>query len=87
MIVYLLDISHISNGNCGKLPVQISDGFPQKVDTHGAETSACATETRRPVDVVDDPIQTHVHRVEGEETAVWFVVVEAFVVGDVHLHR
>ena len=66
--------------------MQISDCFPQKVDTHGAQTSACATHARRPVDVVDNPIQTHVHRVEDEETAVFFVVVEAFVVGGVHLH-
>ena len=66
--------------------VQISNGGLQKVDTHGAQTSACATATRIPVDVVDNPIQTHVHRVEGEEAFVLFVVVEAFVVGGVHLH-
>ena len=77
MIVYLLGIN----------VVQIADGFIHKGDTHGAQTSACATGNRRPVDVVDDPIQTHVHRVEGEETAVFFVVVEAFVVGDEHLPR
>ena len=67
--------------------VQIADGFCQKGDTHGAKTSACATGHRRSFGVFHNPIQTHVHRVEGEETAVFFVVVEAFVVGDVHLHR
>ena len=66
--------------------MQISDGVLEKVDTHGAQTSACATATSRPGDVVDNPIPTHVHRVEGEETFVLFVVVEAFVVGGVHLH-
>ena len=67
--------------------MKIFDGFLQKVDTHGAETLAFATGTRRPLDVADNPIQTQVHRVEGEKTVVCFVVVEAFVVGGVHLHR
>ena len=65
--------------------MQISDGVLQKVDTHGAQTSASATATRIPVNAFDNPIQTHVHRIVGEETFVLFVVVEAFVVGDVHL--
>ena len=66
--------------------MQVSDGILQKVDTHGAQTSACASATRRPVEVGDNPIQAHVHRVEGEETCFLSVVVVAFVVGDVHLH-
>ena len=76
MIGYLLDIN----------PVQFFDGLFLKGDTHGAETSACATGTRRPVGVFDNTIHTQVRRAEIKETAVFFVVVEAFVVGDVHLH-
>ena len=77
VIVYLLDMNL----------VQIADGFCQKGDTHGAETSACATGIRKPVDVFDNPIQTQERLEEMKETGVIFIVVEAFVVGDVHLHR
>ena len=66
--------------------VQIFDSFLEKVDTHGAQTLACAPRASRPGNAFDNPIQTHVHRVEGEETFVLFVVVVAFVVGGVHLH-
>ena len=64
--------------------VQIFDGVLQKVDTHVAQTSACATTV--PVNAFDNPIHTNIHRVEGEEIFVLFVVVVAFVVGGVHLH-
>ena len=65
--------------------VQNFDGVLQKVDTHGTQTLACAIASR-PGNAIYNPIQTHVHRVEEEETAVFFVVAEAFVVGGVHLH-
>ena len=72
-------------GTEGRLLEQISDGVFQEIDTHGAQTSAGATTTRNPRNVFDNPVQAHIHRVEGEETFVLSVDVVPFVVGDVHL--
>ena len=72
-------------GTEDRLVEQISDGVLQEVDTHGAQTSACATTKRRPIRVFDNPIQAHVHRVEGEETFVLSVDVVPIEVGDGHL--
>ena len=77
MIGYLLDIN----------PVQFFDGLFHKRHTHGAETSACAIGIRLLVGVVDNTIQTQVRRAEMKEPAAFFVVVEVFIVGGVHLHR
>lgn len=59
--------------------MQILDGFLEEVDAHGAKTLTCA------VLGPNNPVQTHVHRVEREQTLVLFVVVETFVVCGIHL--
>ena len=64
--------------------MQITNTILQEIDAHGAKTTSCPA--AGPVDVADNPVKTHVHRVESEQTSVLFVVVEAFVVGGVHLH-
>ena len=63
--------------------VQILDGVLEELDADGAQTPANATSSS--TITLNNPVQTHVHRVEREEADVFLVVIDVLVVSRVHL--